>query len=55
MTPRWLLNENFPQPSVRYLRAQGWDIAAISEDSPSIDRHAVRRRPFLAGLSGGRP
>lgn len=44
MTPRWLLNENFPQPSVRRLRAVGWDVVAISEDSPSIDDDAVMER-----------
>lgn len=49
MTPRWLLNENFPQPSVRRLRAQGWDIAAIGEDSPSIDDDVVMARAVVEG------
>jgi hypothetical protein len=29
MTAPWLLNEKFPQPSVRRLRALGWDVVAI--------------------------
>ena len=34
--PRWLLNENFPQPATRRLREAGWDVAAISDDQPSV-------------------
>jgi hypothetical protein len=49
MTPRWLLNENFPQPSVRRLRVAGWDIAAIGEDSPSIDDEVVMERACTEG------
>jgi len=49
MTPRWLLNENFPQPSVLRLRALGWDVAAISEDSPSIDDDVVMERARAEG------
>ena len=44
MTLRWLLNENFPQPAVLRLRAEGWDVAAIGEDSPSIDDEVVMAR-----------
>ena len=47
--PRWLLNENFPQPSVLRLRAHGWDVTAISEDSPSIDDDAVMERARIEG------
>ena len=49
MTPRWLLNENFPQPSVLRLRALGWDVVAISEDSPSIDDDVVMERARAEG------
>jgi len=49
MTPRWLLNENFPRPSVRRLRAAGWDVAAIGEDSPSIDDEVVLERARTEG------
>lgn len=49
MTPRWLLNENFPLPSVLRLRARGWDVAAISEDSPSIDDDVVMERAHAEG------
>jgi predicted nuclease of predicted toxin-antitoxin system len=49
MTPRWLLNENFPRPSVLRLRALGWDVAAISEDSPSVDDDVVMERARAEG------
>lgn len=49
MTPRWLLNENFPQPSVLRLRALGWDVVAISEESPSIDDDVVMERARAEG------
>jgi predicted nuclease of predicted toxin-antitoxin system len=49
MTPCWLLNENFPQPSVRRLRSIGWDVAAIGEDSPSIDDEVVMDRARAEG------
>ena len=35
MNPRWLLNENFPLPSVVTLRAAGWDVLAVAEGAPS--------------------
>jgi len=31
MKPRLLANENFPAPSVRYLRERGYDVAAVFE------------------------
>jgi predicted nuclease of predicted toxin-antitoxin system len=43
MTPRLLLNENFPQPSVNRLREAGWDVLAIAEAHASIDDPAVMR------------
>jgi predicted nuclease of predicted toxin-antitoxin system len=35
MRPRWLLNENFPQPAVKRLRASGWDVLAVAESAVS--------------------
>lgn len=49
MTPRWLLNENFPRPAVQHLRSLGWDVAAIGEDSPSIDDEVVMERACVDG------
>lgn len=49
MTAPWLLNENFPQPSVRRLRALGWDVVAISEESPSVDDEGVMERARTEG------
>ncbi len=31
---QFLANENFPLPSVSYLRQAGYDVAAVIEDSP---------------------
>lgn len=39
--PRWLLNENFPQPSVAVLRAAGWDIVAVGENAPGVEDEIV--------------
>ncbi len=41
MRPRWLLNENFPQPSVQRLRAAGWDVLAVAESATSAADTAV--------------
>ncbi|MDF5722276.1 MAG: DUF5615 family PIN-like protein [Rhizonema sp. PD37] len=41
---QFLANENFPLPSVRYLRKSGYDIAAIIEDSPGIEDTEVLAR-----------
>jgi predicted nuclease of predicted toxin-antitoxin system len=49
MNPHWLLNENFPLPAVRLLRDKGWDVAAIAEDSPSVDDEAVMARAQAEG------
>lgn len=38
---KFLANENFPLPSVRHLRATGYDIRAILEESPGIKDSAV--------------
>lgn len=37
MKPRWLLNENFPLPSVARLRAAGWDVLAVAEEAASAE------------------
>jgi len=36
MKPRLLVNENFPAPSTKILRGVGYDVLAISENSPSL-------------------
>lgn len=41
MRPRWLLNENFPMPSVRLLRAADWDVLAVAESAASAADPAV--------------
>lgn len=44
MTTRWLLNENFPQPSVLRLRTEGWDIASVSEEDAGAEDYRVMER-----------
>jgi len=42
MRPRWLLNENFPLPAVRKLRAAGWDVLAVAESAVSaVDTYVM--------------
>lgn len=41
---RFLANENIPIPSTRLLRQAGYDIIAITEDSPGIPDTAVLAR-----------
>lgn len=41
MNQRWLLNENFPQPSVKRLRALAWDIVTIVEAAAGIEDESV--------------
>ena len=42
MKPRLLANENFPAPSVRYLRDGGYDVAAVFEGRGGvIDREVL--------------
>ncbi len=41
---RFLANENFPGPSIRRLRAAGYDVAAIIEDNRGCDDAAVMSR-----------
>ncbi len=49
MRPRWLLNENFPMPSVLRLRTQGWDVTAIAEISPTAPDPDVMARAWSEG------
>jgi len=41
---RFLANENIPLPSVRLLRQSGYDLAAVTEDSPGIEDFQVLTR-----------
>ncbi len=41
MRPRWLLNENFPMPSVKRLRTAGWDVLAVGESVAGAGDPAV--------------
>ena len=41
MKPRLLANENFPAPSVRYLRDRGFDVAAVAEGAGGLADTAV--------------
>lgn len=38
---RFLANENFPDPSIRILRDQGYEVKSIRTDAPSISDHQV--------------
>ncbi|CRI64002.1 conserved hypothetical protein [Thiocapsa sp. KS1] len=49
MTPRWLLNENFPEPSVARLRSRGWDVVAVGEISPAASDPDVMVRACQEG------
>jgi predicted nuclease of predicted toxin-antitoxin system len=39
-----LANENFPLPSVKFIRQAGYDIVSITEDSPGIEDIEVLTR-----------
>ncbi len=41
MKPRLLANENFPAPSVRYLRDEGYDVAAVFEGHGRVSDREV--------------
>jgi len=41
MKPRLLANENFPAPSVRYLREGGYDLASVAEGRGGLDDREV--------------
>ncbi len=41
---KFLANENFPVPSISLLRAAGYEVAAIIEDSPGVEDTAVLTR-----------
>lgn len=41
MTPPLLVNENFPVPSLKSLRAAGFDVLAVAEDMPGASDRTV--------------
>ena len=41
MKIRWLVNENFPAPSVAVMRASGHDVLSISESNSGVDDSVV--------------
>ena len=41
MKVRWLVNENFPAPSVAVMRASGHDVLSISESNSGVDDTVV--------------
>ncbi|BAO81048.1 uncharacterized protein conserved in bacteria [Serpentinimonas raichei] len=44
MKPLLLVNENFPAPALKRLRAQGFDVVAVTEDMPGAsDRRVLER------------
>jgi predicted nuclease of predicted toxin-antitoxin system len=49
MRPRWLLNENFPEPAVTRLRSHGWDLIAVAEISPAAPDPDVLARACNEG------
>lgn len=44
MTPLLLVNENFPVPALKALRAAGFDVVAVTEDMPGATDRAVLER-----------
>lgn len=44
MTPLLLVNENFPAPALKRLRAAGFDVAAVTEDMPGATDRVVLER-----------
>ncbi len=44
MTPLLLVNENFPAPALRSLRADGFDVLAVAEDMPGATDRVVLER-----------
>lgn len=52
MKPRLLANENFPAPSVHYLRDKGYDVASVSEgggglSDPEVLAQAVTEQRWI--------
>ncbi|MBZ0068228.1 MAG: DUF5615 family PIN-like protein [Thiobacillus sp.] len=41
MTPLLLVNENFPAPALKRLRATGFDVVAVTEDMPGATDRVV--------------
>lgn len=49
MTPALLVNENFPVPSVRALRADGIDVLSVQESMPGAPDDAVLAKAVETG------
>lgn len=49
MTPPLLVNENFPAPALRSLRAAGFDVLAVAEDMPGATDRVVLERARALG------
>lgn len=45
----FLANENFPVPSIHFLRHLGYDVKSVWEDSPSIDDASVMQLARIEG------
>ncbi len=60
MKPRLLANENFPAPSIRLLRDQGYDVAAVAEGEgsladPDVLALAVAEKRWIVRMRSYRP
>ena len=44
MTPLLLVNENFPAPALKHLRAAGFDVVAVTEEMPGATDRVVLER-----------
>ena len=47
---KFLANENFPFPSIKFLREKGFDVISISEDSSGISDEEVLQKAALENL-----
>jgi predicted nuclease of predicted toxin-antitoxin system len=48
-SPRFLANENIPRNSILILRAKGFDVASVGEESPGITDLEVLKRAHREG------
>lgn len=49
MKPRLLVNENFPAPALKRLRADGFDVVAVAEEMPGASDRTVLERASELG------
>lgn len=49
MKPLLLVNENFPAPALKRLRADGFDVVAVTEEMPGASDRAVLERAHELG------